>query len=47
VIGGEKIHGLGYLYPCIPAGLGAVAMLAIALIVNNMPKSRRYPEFWF
>lgn len=47
VIGGEKIHHLGFLYPLIPAGLGAVIMLAVALVVNNIPKSRRYPEFWF
>jgi CBS-domain-containing membrane protein len=47
VIGGEKIHNLGYLYPLVPAGLGAVIMLVVALLVNNIPKSRRYPEFWF
>jgi CBS-domain-containing membrane protein len=46
VIGGEKIHNLGFLYPLVPAGLGAVIMLVIALLVNNIPKSRRYPEFW-
>ncbi|MEJ2111337.1 MAG: HPP family protein [Acidobacteriota bacterium] len=47
VIGGAKIHALGYLYPLIPAGLGAVIMLVVALVVNNIPESRRYPEFWF
>ena len=47
VIGSEKIHSLGYLYPLIPAGLGAFIMLIIALLVNNIPKSRRYPEFWY
>jgi len=46
VIGSQKIHNLGYLYAVIPAGLGAVIMLLIALIVNNIPKDRRYPEFW-
>lgn len=46
VIGSGKIHALGYLYAIIPAGLGAVVMLAVALVVNNIPKSRRYPEFW-
>lgn len=46
VIGGEKIHGLGYLYAIIPSGAGAVIMLAIALLINNIPKKRRYPEFW-
>jgi CBS-domain-containing membrane protein len=47
VIGSQKIHQLGYLYAIIPAGIGAVIMLAVALIINNIPKSRRYPEFWF
>ena len=46
VIGSDKIHALGYLYAIIPAGLGAVVMLAVALVVNNIPQSRRYPEFW-
>ncbi len=46
VIGSEKIHGLGYLYAVVPAGLGALVMLAVALLVNNIPASRRYPEFW-
>lgn len=46
VIGSEKIHRLGFLYPIIPAGLGAVIMLVVALLVNNIPKTRRYPEFW-
>jgi len=47
VIGSEKIHALGYLYTIIPAGMGATIMLVVALLVNNIPRSRRYPEFWF
>ncbi len=46
VIGSEGIHNLGYLYVLIPVALGAGVMLFIALIVNNIPKNRRYPEFW-
>ena len=46
VIGGTKIHNLGYLYAIIPVGLGAIIMLVVALLVNNIPKSRRYPDFW-
>ena len=46
VIGSSKIHALGYLYVLMPVALGAVIMLAVALLVNNIPKSRRYPEFW-
>jgi CBS-domain-containing membrane protein len=46
VIGGDGVHQLGYLYVLMPAALGAVVMLVIALIVNNIPPNRRYPEFW-
>jgi len=46
VIGSEKIHELGYLYALMPAGLGAVVMLVVALLINNIPATRRYPEFW-
>ena len=46
VIGGEKIHSFGYLYALMPAGSGALIMLVIALLVNNIPKTRKYPEFW-
>ena len=47
VIGSTKIHALGYLYAIIPAGVGATIMLAVALLVNNIPKNRRYPESWY
>jgi len=46
VIGSSKIHALGYLYALVPAGLGALVMLIIALLVNNIPRSRQYPVFW-
>lgn len=47
VIGGQSIHAVGFWYVLVPAGLGAAIMLIVALLVNNIPKSRRYPEFWF
>lgn len=47
VIGSSRIHDLGYLYALIPAELGAVIMLVIALIINNMAAERRYPEYWY
>ena len=46
VIGSAKIHNLGYLYAIFPVGAGAFIMLIVALLVNNVTKSRRYPEFW-
>ncbi len=46
VIGSDKIHDLGFLYVLIPVGLGVMIMLIVALIINNMAKNRKYPEFW-
>ncbi len=46
VIGSERIHDLGYLYVLIPATLGPLVLLLVALVVNNIPDSRRYPEIW-
>lgn len=46
VIGGAKIHDLGYLYAFVPAGAGAVVLLIVALLVNNLSSNRRYPEYW-
>ncbi|HXX57429.1 MAG TPA: HPP family protein [Thermodesulfovibrionales bacterium] len=47
VIGGKKIHDLGFLYALLPAGAGALILLAVALLVNNLSANRRYPEYWF
>ena len=46
IIGGPKIHALGFSYALLPVGVGAGIMLAVALLFNNIPKTRRYPEFW-
>jgi CBS-domain-containing membrane protein len=44
---GASVHNLGYLYVVMPTALGAIVLFIIALIVNNIPKGRRYQEFWF
>ncbi len=46
VIGGPSIHSLGYLYVILPVASGALIMLAVALLINNIPRNRRYPAFW-
>jgi CBS domain-containing membrane protein len=48
IIGGDKIHSLGYTYVLLPVFLGSILMLLVALFVNNMsgnPK-RQYPVYW-
>jgi CBS-domain-containing membrane protein len=47
VTGSPKIHALGYFYAIIPVGMGALIMVIVALVVNNLSGHRRYPEFWF
>ncbi len=46
VIGGPKIHALGFLYAFIPAGAGALVLMLVALLVNNLNRNRKYPEYW-
>jgi CBS-domain-containing membrane protein len=47
VIGGPKIHALGFLYALVPAGLGALVLLAVAVALNNLARGRKYPEYWW
>ena len=47
VIGSAEIHKLGFLYVLIPATVGPLILLVVAVLVNNIPASRRYPEIWF
>jgi CBS-domain-containing membrane protein len=46
VIGDKRIHDLGFFYAIMPIGVGALVLLIIALLVNNIPKTRKYPEYW-
>ena len=47
VIGSDQIHAVGYTYVLVPATLGPVIMLMVALIINNLSSTRRYPEIWW
>lgn len=49
VTGSSNSHVLGYTFVLAPVALGALVMLAVALVVNNFsgnPK-RHYPLYWF
>ncbi len=46
VVGGADIHELGYFYAVVPVASGALIMLLVALLVNNIPRCRSYPKFW-
>lgn len=47
VIGGPRIAELGFWYVLAPVASGSLLMLAVAMVVNNIPSRRRYPLFWF
>jgi len=47
VIGDKTVHSLGYFYAVMPIGAGAVILLIVALLVNNIPNDKHYPEYWF
>lgn len=44
--GGQAVHELGYWYALTPCAAGSIMMVLIALVVNNMHKNHRYPQFW-
>lgn len=47
VIGSPDVHRLGYWYALVPVGLGSLVLLIVAVLVNNLSRTRRYPEIWF
>jgi len=47
VVGSGTIHRMGWSYVLLPATVAPLIMLAVALLVNNIPNTRRYPERWF
>lgn len=44
VLGSEHIHSLGFIYVLYPVSTGAIILFFIALLVNNIPKHRHYPD---
>ena len=49
VIGGEPIRRLGWWYVLCPVLIAALAMLVVALAVNNLStrSDRHYPRYWW
>ncbi|MBI2877755.1 MAG: HPP family protein [Candidatus Tectomicrobia bacterium] len=41
-----SLHPLNYLYVVTPAALGALIMLLVALLANNLAQKRKYPRYW-
>ncbi|HWR03914.1 MAG TPA: HPP family protein [Humidesulfovibrio sp.] len=47
VAGGAKLTALGFGYVLAPSAAGALLLVGLALVINNLLPGRRYPEFWF
>jgi len=46
-LGSAEITRLGFWYVLMPATVGPLILLLVALVVNNLSRTRRYPEVWF
>lgn len=46
-LGSAEIEHLGYWYVLWPATVGPLLLMLVALLVNNLPASRRYPLVWW
>lgn len=44
--GGAAVHSLGYWYVLTPCAAGSALLIAVALVVNNLPPQQKYPQFW-
>lgn len=44
--GGSAVHSLGYWYVLMPCAAGSAVLIAVALLVNNVPREHKYPQFW-
>ena len=47
VIGGPGIHSMGYWYVLLPCAAGAICMVLLALVTNNLAARKKYPTFWW
>ncbi len=49
IIGSHQIHDLGFLYVLQPVLSGALILLSVALLVNNLrhDEERHYPKCWW
>jgi CBS domain-containing membrane protein len=49
VTGGPKVLALGWWYVVSPVALGALALVGVGLVVNNLSRNprRHYPVYWY
>jgi hypothetical protein len=42
-----QVRKLGYLYVVMPALTTSMTLVLVAVIINNIPRNRRYPQHWW
>jgi CBS domain-containing membrane protein len=49
VLGNDRLREMGYQFVLYPVLLGACVLVAVALLVHNLPLSqeKRYPTYWW
>lgn len=47
VTGGDRIHALGLAYPLMPVTVGALLLLAVAVVMGSVMNDKRYPRYWW
>jgi CBS-domain-containing membrane protein len=47
VTGDEAIVSLGWMYILMPAGVGAIILVVIGMLLNNLHPHRQYPIYWY
>lgn len=47
VIGGERIHHMGYWFVLFPGLAMPLVLMLVALVFNNLIPRRVYPEYWW
>ena len=48
VIGSSKVHNTGYFFVLFPIATGAIILLIVAILINNLSSNskRHYPRYW-
>ncbi len=44
---GVTASGGSFIWPLTPVAVGALILLVVALLVNNLDKEKSYPVYWF
>ena len=47
VIGDESVRSEGFTYAFMPVGIGAIIIVLMGVLINNLFLHRRYPKHWF